>query len=300
MPRNASTKPALSIDSSIPAEIQRALRRVESLVTSTQTKVETQQGELSGKYDSSHIGDIASMVRDRLQATGSHPLSITSLGGVAAQPQYAAAPAYTQLPTVAKGQGALAVLNGQLYRYGGGTVSTWSALTGAATFVDSHANRVNYPPANYATGTMYFETDRHSVYVILAGVWTFAVGLMSGIAASRPVGLATADTGFLYFSTDTSTESLWTGAAWLDFQTQGPTGPTGATGATGATGPTGAAGNTIWNGTTTASNSLGQNGDFYLNTSSNVLYGPKASGVWPSTGVSLVGPTGPSSPAVWG
>jgi hypothetical protein len=32
-------------------------------------------------------------------------------------------------------------------------------------------------------------------------------------------------------------------------------------------------------------------GDFYINTVTNTLFGPKASGVWPS-GVSLVGPTG--------
>jgi hypothetical protein len=32
-------------------------------------------------------------------------------------------------------------------------------------------------------------------------------------------------------------------------------------------------------------------GDFYINTATNTLFGPKLSGVWPS-GVSLVGPTG--------
>ncbi len=85
---------------------------------------------------------------------------------------------------------------------------------------------------------------------------------------------------------------------------QGQTGPAGPTGATGATGPTGAQGatgpqgtpgtngNTVWNGTSTPSSTLGQNGDFYLNTSTEVLYGPKASGSWASTGVSLIGPMG--------
>ena len=33
------------------------------------------------------------------------------------------------------------------------------------------------------------------------------------------------------------------------------------------------------------------NGDFYIRTSTNVIYGPKAGGVWPA-GVSLVGPQG--------
>jgi hypothetical protein len=37
---------------------------------------------------------------------------------------------------------------------------------------------------------------------------------------------------------------------------------------------------------------LGSDGDFYIDTAEHVLYGPKAGGHWPATGVSLVGPTG--------
>ena len=84
----------------------------------------------------------------------------------------------------------------------------------------------------------------------------------------------------------------------------GPTGPTGtagaagtagATGPTGPTGATGTSGNTVWNGTGAPSNTLGANGDFYIDTAADNLYGPKASGAWP-TGVSLVGPTGATGP----
>lgn len=57
-------------------------------------------------------------------------------------------------------------------------------------------------------------------------------------------------------------------------------------------GGTGGPVNTILNGTNNPSPSLGTNGDFYLNTSNNTLYGPKASGSWPSSGVLLVGPQG--------
>lgn len=86
---------------------------------------------------------------------------------------------------------------------------------------------------------------------------------------------------------------------------QGIAGPIGPTGATGATGPAGADGRTILSGTTAPSSSLGANGDFYVNTSTSMLYGPKASGAWPA-GVSLIGPagavgatgaTGPQGPA---
>jgi hypothetical protein len=95
---------------------------------------------------------------------------------------------------------------------------------------------------------------------------------------------------------------------------QGPAGPTGATGltgpagATGATGPQGPAGQTgavgpqgstgingtaVLNGSVAPSNALGVNGDFYINTTTNELFGPKANGTWPG-GVSLVGPPGPA------
>jgi hypothetical protein len=65
----------------------------------------------------------------------------------------------------------------------------------------------------------------------------------------------------------------------------------GATGATGATGAAGADGKTVSNGTSNPVSGTGVNGDFYINTATNTLFGPKANGAWPS-GVSLVGPTG--------
>ncbi|MDB5946137.1 MAG: hypothetical protein JWQ33_1163, partial [Ramlibacter sp.] len=42
---------------------------------------------------------------------------------------------------------------------------------------------------------------------------------------------------------------------------------------------------------------LGANGDFYLDSTSGRLYGPKAQGAWPSASLSLVGPAGPAGPA---
>jgi hypothetical protein len=65
----------------------------------------------------------------------------------------------------------------------------------------------------------------------------------------------------------------------------------GATGATGATGAAGADGKTVLNGTIAPTGVVGTNGDFYLNTTNSMLYGPKAAGVWP-VGVSLIGNTG--------
>lgn len=71
---------------------------------------------------------------------------------------------------------------------------------------------------------------------------------------------------------------------------QGPAGPTGPTGATGPAGADGTDGNTVLYGTA-APTTEGVDGDFYIRTTTNFIYGPKAGGVWPS-GTSIVGPTG--------
>lgn len=80
--------------------------------------------------------------------------------------------------------------------------------------------------------------------------------------------------------------------------TQGPkgdTGDTGPAGPTGATGAAGADGRTILYGAVNPTTE-GANGDFYINTASHALFGPKAAGVWPA-GTSLIGPTGATGSA---
>lgn len=59
----------------------------------------------------------------------------------------------------------------------------------------------------------------------------------------------------------------------------------------GADGSNGVDGKTVLNGTGAPSNGTGSNGDFYIDTAASFIYGPKASGTWPS-GVSLIGPQG--------
>jgi hypothetical protein len=70
----------------------------------------------------------------------------------------------------------------------------------------------------------------------------------------------------------------------------GPAGSQGIQGPTGATGAAGVNGKMVLNGTTNPTNQ-GVDGDFYINTATNTLFGPKASGTWPS-GISLVGSQG--------
>jgi hypothetical protein len=80
---------------------------------------------------------------------------------------------------------------------------------------------------------------------------------------------------------------------------QGPIGLTGPAGPIGATGLDGLPGNdginglngkTVLSGTINPTNE-GVNGDFYINTTSSTIFGPKALGAWP-IGVSLVGSPG--------
>ncbi|MFZ2056622.1 MAG: pentapeptide repeat-containing protein [Acidimicrobiales bacterium] len=116
-------------------------------------------------------------------------------------------------------------------------------------------------------GDFYLDTATHTLYGPKAnGTWPTA-----GTSLVGPQGLKGANGA--------------TGAT-------GAKGATGATGATGAQGPAGTNGNTVLNGASTPASGVGNNGDFYLDTATDTLYGPKASGTWPTTGTSLVGPQG--------
>ncbi len=71
----------------------------------------------------------------------------------------------------------------------------------------------------------------------------------------------------------------------------GATGAAGPAGATGATGPSGATGPGMLTGTVDPAAGDGNNGDFYYNSATRAIFGPKAGGTWPA-GVSLAGATG--------
>lgn len=71
---------------------------------------------------------------------------------------------------------------------------------------------------------------------------------------------------------------------------QGVAGPQGPAGDAGSNGSDGADGLSVLNGSGAPSGGTGSDGDFYIDTSANEIYGPK-SGTWGS-GTSLVGPQG--------
>ncbi len=74
--------------------------------------------------------------------------------------------------------------------------------------------------------------------------------------------------------------------------------PTGSSlqGPPGTNGTNGTNGNTVLNGTGPPSSTVGNNGDFYVDTAADVLYGPKSGGAWPMPGTSLIGPAGAAGP----
>ncbi|MDF3881170.1 hypothetical protein [Cupriavidus basilensis] len=108
--------------------------------------------------------------------------------------------------------------------------------------------------------------------------------LLSGTTDPGP---ATGKDGDFYLNTVTwmffgpKTNGAWPAGVSL-------AGPAGPKGDTGATGNTGASGNTILSGTADPTDSVGNNGDYYINTTTSMLFGPKANGTWPA-GVALGG-----------
>lgn len=116
-------------------------------------------------------------------------------------------------------------------------------------------------PANTVgnNGDYYLDDGNGNVYAKSAGVYSIVANI------AGPQGVAGA-----------------AGAA-------GATGPQGPKGDAGIAGAPGANGNTIWNGTGAPSNTLGAPGDFYLQTDTSVLWGPKTT-AWPSSGVPLQAP----------
>ena len=99
------------------------------------------------------------------------------------------------------------------------------------------------------------------------------------------------------FYLDTVSELIYGPKSGLDWGS--PASIQGPQGIAGPTGPTGATGRTILSGAGAPAGGLGDDGDFYLNTSAYSLYGPKASGSWGSP-TSLVGPVGAGSGDVVG
>jgi hypothetical protein len=114
--------------------------------------------------------------------------------------------------------------------------------------------------------------------------------------ATDPTG-AVGVNGNFYISTTThfmfgpKAGGIWPEGASL-IGPQGPQGLQGIQGNQGIQGVPGQDGNTVLYGAVTPTGAVGVDGNFYINTTTNYLFGPKAGGAWP-TSTSMIGPQGP-------
>jgi hypothetical protein len=104
-------------------------------------------------------------------------------------------------------------------------INTVNNITSVTTIIGTHALRLgSYGAATQATGTMFYEVDRHVLYVINDipnKHWEFVAGCMVGVIADQPGDLSTTDVGFLFFATDTTTLYIWDGTAWQSLSSSG-------------------------------------------------------------------------------
>lgn len=139
-------------------------------------------------------------------------------------------------------------------------------------------------PAAWQTGTAYTITPTISVVTHGGSSYACTSAHTSGASTEPGVGASWQTKWALMAAKGDAGADGADGA-------DGATGATGSTGATGAAGAAGADGKTILNGSGAPGAGLGVNGDFYLDTAANAIYGPKTGGAWGS-GTSLIGPAG--------
>lgn len=85
----------------------------------------------------------------------------------------------------------------------------------------THAQRLLVAASSQQVGSVFLETDRTTVYIVVlnAGVqvWQWVGGLYYAALASIPVDLGTTDVGFLFVNSDSDTNTcyVWTGTEFL-------------------------------------------------------------------------------------
>ena len=88
---------------------------------------------------------------------------------------------------------------------------------------DTHANRLaNYPPANYAIGQLFWETDRTVFYLVVDNsgthAWEYSAGIYGAVFINRPSDLTTSateiDRGFLFRGREYGVLERFDGTNW--------------------------------------------------------------------------------------
>ncbi|MDR3693366.1 hypothetical protein [Mucilaginibacter sp.] len=144
-------------------------------------------------------------------------------------------------------------------------------------------------------GDVFVNTSAGSFAQKVSGTWTVVYTIPAANAADGTLiygvgipGTSTGKNSDSYINTLTGIFYQKSSGTWAQVFSMA-TGPQGPQGTAGTNGTNGTNGNTILFGTTVPSNSTtGINGNFYINTGTYVLYGPKIAGVW-GDGTSLIG-----------
>ncbi|GAB2984031.1 hypothetical protein GCM10027049_21970 [Mucilaginibacter puniceus] len=187
------------------------------------------------------------------------------------------------------------VNNGTDYQF---AFSSLLQLIGSSLTVGANISFGTTLPQNTAgkNGDVFINTSTATFAQKISGAWTVVYTLpvsggttdgtvLYGIGVPSPL---TGNNNDTYINTGTGVFYKKSSGTWSQvFSMQ--TGPAGAPGSPGANGTNGTNGFSILSGTTNPSNiGTGVNGDFYINTTTYILFGPKSAGVWGS-GVSLIG-----------
>ncbi|NOW97215.1 hypothetical protein [Mucilaginibacter sp. SG564] len=146
---------------------------------------------------------------------------------------------------------------------------------------------VTLPPNNTGkNGDVFINTNNGSFAQKLANIWTVVYILPQGnnttdgtvLYGNSNPGSSTGSNNDTYINTTTGIFFKKSAGVWSQvFSMQ--------------TGPAGPRGNSVLNGSTDPTAAIGQNGDFYYNTATQYIFGPKTTNAWP-TGVRLKGANG--------
>ncbi|HTH83356.1 MAG TPA: hypothetical protein VL490_10495, partial [Mucilaginibacter sp.] len=188
------------------------------------------------------------------------------------------------------------VSNGTDYQF---AFTTLLQLIGSSLNVGANISFGNTLPQNTIgkNGDVFINTSTGTFAQKTSGAWSITYTLPSTNSLTDGTilyglglpGNTTGNNNDTYINTGTGIFYKKSAGIWRQvFSMQ--TGPQGPQGTAGANGVNGTNGNAILSGNANPSNiDDGVNGDFYINTSSYTIFGPKTSGDW-GAGVSLFGP----------
>lgn len=144
-------------------------------------------------------------------------------------------------------------------------------------------------------GDLYIKTDTGQFAQKVSGSWVVQYTVTPGVVGSKIYYGSTTPSSGTGINGDTYLQTVGgifyskIAGVWVT-EFSMATGPTGPQGPAGTNGTNGTDGKTVLSGSVNPSNSLGVDGDFYINVGAWTIFGPKSAGAWPA-GVSIIGPS---------